>query len=118
MIDFFYHCYFSLTTLCSDIYNALTIHGLSEREKLPDSVLNVQLFWKTTAYNIGGQTYSLDDIEHGILRGECYNFYNLCNFRNFLISTNLQLQQLSNSHNFTQLPHLSRFPQQGFWGVF
>ena len=53
-----------------DIYNALTIHGLAECEDLPNSVLNVQRFWKVTAYTIGGLVYSLDDIEHGILRGK------------------------------------------------
>lgn len=52
-----------------NIYNSLTIHGLLEKSKLPDSVLNVQHFFKTTKYNIGGLVYSLDDVEHGILRG-------------------------------------------------
>ncbi|XP_062565995.1 uncharacterized protein LOC134228349 [Saccostrea cucullata] len=52
-----------------NLYNALTIHGLAEQESLPSSVLDIQQFWKTTAYNVGGQVYSLDDIEHGILRG-------------------------------------------------
>ena len=56
----------------SDIYNSLTIHGLAHLTELPDSVLSVQQFWKTTGYNIAGQDYSLDDIEHGILRGELY----------------------------------------------
>ncbi|VDI22555.1 Hypothetical predicted protein [Mytilus galloprovincialis] len=40
-----------------------------EWKRLPDSVLNVQQFWKKTAYNVAGHTFSLDDIEHGILRG-------------------------------------------------
>ncbi|XP_061182675.1 uncharacterized protein LOC133191032 [Saccostrea echinata] len=52
-----------------NLYNALTIHGLAEQESLPSSVLDIQQFWKTTAYNVGGLVYSLDDIEHGILRG-------------------------------------------------
>jgi len=52
-----------------NVYNALTIHGLAELSALPESVLKVQQFWKTTAYNIGGNVYSLDDIEHGVLRG-------------------------------------------------
>ena len=25
--------------------------------------------WKSNAYNVGGHTLTLDDIEHGILRG-------------------------------------------------
>eukprot|EP00058_Branchiostoma_floridae_P010837 XP_002596325.1 hypothetical protein BRAFLDRAFT_76126 [Branchiostoma floridae] len=53
----------------SDIYNALNIHGLVQCKQLPSSVLDVRQFWKTTAYNIGGLVFSLDDIEHGILRG-------------------------------------------------
>ncbi|XP_045176932.2 uncharacterized protein LOC123537321 [Mercenaria mercenaria] len=52
-----------------NIYNALTIHGLVEQSTLPQSVLKVQHFWVSTGYNIGGLNYSLDDIEHGILRG-------------------------------------------------
>ncbi|KAK7099106.1 hypothetical protein V1264_003295 [Littorina saxatilis] len=52
-----------------NIYNALTIHGLVEQDKLPDSVLKIQHFFKTTAYNVGGFVFTLDDIEHGILRG-------------------------------------------------
>ena len=54
----------------SDLYNALTIHGLARQEILPDSVLNIQQFWKKTSYNVAGHNYSLDDIEHGILRGK------------------------------------------------
>lgn len=52
------------------MYNALTIHGLAVGEQLPSSVLEVAGFWSVTCYNIGGLVYSLDDIEHGILRGE------------------------------------------------
>lgn len=52
-----------------NLYNALTIHGLARQEILPDSVLNIQQFWKKTSYNVAGHNYSLDDIEHGILRG-------------------------------------------------
>ncbi|KAK3745474.1 hypothetical protein QZH41_020056, partial [Actinostola sp. cb2023] len=53
------------------IYNALTIHGLAESHtgSLPSSVLALSNFWKNTAYNVGGHILSLDDIEHGILRG-------------------------------------------------
>ncbi len=60
-----------------DVYNALTIHGLAECDVLPQSVLNVQLFWKMTAYNIAGHVFSLDDIEHGILRGKMF-FQSIC----------------------------------------
>lgn len=51
------------------MYNALTVHGLSIVVPLPSSVLEVDHFWAHTAYNIGGHVFSLDDIEHGILRG-------------------------------------------------
>ncbi|CAD5123866.1 DgyrCDS12173 [Dimorphilus gyrociliatus] len=51
-----------------NIYNALTIHGLTECDKLPSSPLDLNQFWKVTSYCIGRETYSLDDIEHGILR--------------------------------------------------
>lgn len=36
---------------------------------IPDSILEISRFWRRTAYNIGGYIFSLDDIEHGILRG-------------------------------------------------
>lgn len=52
-----------------NVYNALTIHGLVSLSCLPGSVLEVKHFWKTTCYNISGMVLSLDDIEHGILRG-------------------------------------------------
>lgn len=52
-----------------NIYNALTIHGLVRCDTLPGSVLDVEKFWRNTGYVIGGHKYSLDDIEHGILRG-------------------------------------------------
>ena len=54
----------------TDVYNALTIHGLAVADQLPSSVLDIAHFWQVTAYNIGGLVYSLDDIEHGVLRGE------------------------------------------------
>ena len=54
------------------MYNALTIHGLAVLEQLPSSVLDVVDFWSRTCYNIGGLVFSLDDIEHGVLRGELH----------------------------------------------
>ena len=51
------------------MYNALTIHGLVVAEQLPGSVLEVSQFWSRTSYLVGGLGYSLDDIEHGVLRG-------------------------------------------------
>jgi len=47
----------------------LTIHGIVSLNELPKSVLDLNQFCKTTSYKIGAYIYSLDDIEHGILRG-------------------------------------------------
>ncbi|OWF49707.1 hypothetical protein KP79_PYT18656 [Mizuhopecten yessoensis] len=52
-----------------NLYNALTIHGLGVMDTLPKSVLDVGQFWKITCYKIGKNVYSLDNMEHGILRG-------------------------------------------------
>jgi len=50
-----------------NLYNALTIHALVASGA--SSPIAVSKFWSTYAYNIGGLVYSLDDIEHGCLRG-------------------------------------------------
>ena len=62
MLDFSFHF--------TDVYNTLTIHGILSMDELPDSVLKVRQFWKNTCYRIADHIFSLDDIEHGILRGE------------------------------------------------
>ncbi|KNC85174.1 hypothetical protein SARC_02631 [Sphaeroforma arctica JP610] len=49
-----------------NVYNMLTVHGLTKLR--PATVLAVKNFWENTCYNIGGDIYSLDIIEHGILR--------------------------------------------------
>ena len=59
----------------ADVYNALTVHGLARADPLPASVLELDRFWALTAYNIGGHLFSLDDIEHGVLRGEVSLFH-------------------------------------------
>jgi hypothetical protein len=51
-----------------NIYNALVIHGMLELN-IKKSVKEVQSFFKVICYNVGGYIFSLDDIEHGILRG-------------------------------------------------
>ncbi|XP_064601214.1 uncharacterized protein LOC135467371 [Liolophura sinensis] len=55
-----------------NVYNALTIHGLADMTEkggeIPSSVLDIQQFWMRVSYKIAGMVYSLDDIEHGILR--------------------------------------------------
>ncbi|UJR16365.1 hypothetical protein I4U23_003268 [Adineta vaga] len=56
-------------TFFINLYNVLTIHGIASLSDLPKSTFDLNQFWKTTAYKIGPHIYSLDDIEHGILRG-------------------------------------------------
>lgn len=52
-----------------NLYNALTVHGIVAWG-IQNSVKEVGLstFFGQTAYRIGADTFSLDDIEHGILR--------------------------------------------------
>ncbi|XP_055341170.1 uncharacterized protein LOC129590147 [Paramacrobiotus metropolitanus] len=56
-----------------NIYNLMTMHALIELSArdtgIPRSMLDVKDFWRSFEYKIGGLTFSLDDIEHGILRG-------------------------------------------------
>lgn len=56
-----------------NLYNALTVHGISEladwQKKPPSSPLDISNFWSDTSYQIGPHTFTLDEIEHGILRG-------------------------------------------------
>jgi hypothetical protein len=52
-----------------NLYNALTIHGLCTTSPLPSSPQKMESFWDTTAYRFGKRTLTLNDIEHGILRG-------------------------------------------------
>ena len=51
-----------------NIYNALVIHGTIERG-VPANLWARYSFFSTTAYNIGGYKFTLNDIENGILRG-------------------------------------------------
>ena len=56
-----------------NIYNALLIHGvLAYRETR--SLLKIRGAFERIAYVIGGRRYSLDDIEHGVLRGNLAHF--------------------------------------------
>ena len=52
-----------------NLYNALTIQGLAALDELPASPQDVKDFWNTTAYQVGTLTLTLNDMEHGILRG-------------------------------------------------
>jgi len=54
-----------------NIYNSLTVHAMVYQAQigiLPDSPKDVPGFWKIHCYNIGGLVYTLDEIEHGVLR--------------------------------------------------
>ncbi|XP_042891127.1 uncharacterized protein LOC122265773 [Penaeus japonicus] len=53
-----------------NVYNALTVHSLTEIQGVRsiDSALDVPAFWSSHAYRIGPFVFSLDDVEHGILR--------------------------------------------------
>lgn len=51
-----------------NIYNSLVVHGIIQLG-IKDSVREVSNFFEGVSYNIGGHNFSLDQIEHGILRG-------------------------------------------------
>jgi len=54
-----------------NIYNSLTLHGMVHQSAIKGALTapkEVPGFWSITCYNIGGLVYSLDDIEHGVLR--------------------------------------------------
>eukprot|EP00742_Colponemidia_sp_Colp-10_P004294 GILJ01004580.1.p1 GENE.GILJ01004580.1~~GILJ01004580.1.p1 ORF type:complete len:291 (-),score=26.34 GILJ01004580.1:220-1092(-) len=59
-----------LIAFCLNLYSALVIHASvvvgPYRARVPGSISR---FFTYNAYNIGGYIFSLDDIEHGILRG-------------------------------------------------
>jgi hypothetical protein len=51
-----------------NLYNALVVHAVLELD-IKKSVKEVRSFFQALCYNVGGYTFSLDDMEHGILRG-------------------------------------------------
>ncbi len=51
-----------------NIYNSLVVHGIIQLD-VKESVRDVSGFFENVSYNIGGYNFSLDQIEHGILRG-------------------------------------------------
>jgi hypothetical protein len=55
-----------------NLYNALIMDGVIANEvtqTVGASSLGLLAFFRKTAYNVGGQRMSCDDIEHGVLRG-------------------------------------------------
>jgi len=59
-----------------NVYNLLVIHGIIAH-KVKRSVRNAKNFYTDTQYLLGGYTLSLDDIEHGILRGNAHKYRGL-----------------------------------------
>jgi hypothetical protein len=51
-----------------NLYNALVIHGFVVVGP-PTNLYQRLFFYNHTCYSVGGLVYSLNDIEHGILRG-------------------------------------------------
>lgn len=60
-----------------NLYNALTVHAVAAAaaERPLASVAEVPGFWRRFAYDVGGEVFSLDDIEHGVLRGALLFFF-------------------------------------------
>ncbi|KAJ8904856.1 hypothetical protein NDN08_001370 [Rhodosorus marinus] len=52
-----------------NLYNALTIHGMARAKVQPSNLPSRLIFYSKTSYMIGGQPYSLNDIENNVLRG-------------------------------------------------
>jgi uncharacterized protein DUF547 len=51
-----------------NVYNALALHGIV-RLGVRTSVLRVWNFFGRVSYRVGGLVFSLDEVEHGVLRG-------------------------------------------------
>jgi Protein of unknown function, DUF547 len=51
-----------------DVYNALVLDAIISF-RVSGSVLDVRDFFQRARYNVGGYEFCLDDIEHGLLRG-------------------------------------------------
>lgn len=56
-------------TFFINVYNLLTIDAILRMDSLPRSTLSVTQFWRRYGYQVGPYKLHLDDIEHGILRG-------------------------------------------------
>ncbi|WP_179131010.1 DUF547 domain-containing protein [Candidatus Entotheonella palauensis] len=61
-----------------NVFNLLCLHGIVAHQ-LKSSLRDVKDFFNRTGYIIGGFTLTLDDIEHGILRGNARKFWGLSN---------------------------------------
>jgi len=60
-----------LKCLFLNLYNSLTVHAMIHQSTLgglPAAPKDVAGFWRIHCYKVGGFVYSLDDMEHGVLR--------------------------------------------------
>lgn len=55
------------TAFWLNLYNVLAIHGVIARG-IRGSVMRVPTFFATTAYRVGDQRFTLDEVENGVLR--------------------------------------------------
>lgn len=51
-----------------NLYNALTLHAMIETENVSNTMLSRLSFFNSYSYGIGTRLFSLNDIEHGVLR--------------------------------------------------
>ena len=51
-----------------NLYNCFTMHVLAIQEDNAVSPLKIEGMWTKYAYDVGGHTLTLDEIEHGVLR--------------------------------------------------
>lgn len=61
-----------------NLYNALVIDAViafGVQRSVTEGRVGVLSFFRRAAYNVGGQRFSLEDIEHGILRANCGHPY-------------------------------------------
>lgn len=65
-----------------NVYNALIIHAMVENGRPKSSTDRLQ-FYQSNKYHVAGHNLSLDDIEHGILRGNRKTLLNFFGARPF-----------------------------------
>jgi hypothetical protein len=53
---------------CLNVYNLMIKHAFAQVGR-PESSMKREFFFSNISYNIGGEVYSLNDVENGILRG-------------------------------------------------
>jgi len=56
------------TAFCTNLYNMMVTHAFAKVGR-PEGSIRRDAFFSNVSYNIGGLTYSLSDLENGVLRG-------------------------------------------------